>query len=163
VIVVVKTKMKRRSSKIGKKQSRKMKGALSNSTTRHLQLQLGQVSLIPLNQPSSITSSAVSRFQNLLDSEPPNASSSRVPLTDDAVAVVDDRDCILSQDFFWYSSYYPYRIFQFRFLFRSHCSFFVPGSTPDYITPDNPHSLNGFDCDMVMYFKLLMSWLLPLH
>ncbi|KAG2406601.1 hypothetical protein LR48_Vigan11g077300 [Vigna angularis] len=138
--------MKGKSHKIGKKQSRKMKGALTNSTTRHLQLQLGQVSLIPLNQPSSTTSSDVSCFQNLLHSEPPNTSSSRVPLTDDSFA--DDRYCILSQDFFWYLSYYPYRILRFRFLFRSRGSFFVPGSTPDYITPDNQHTLNGFDCDM---------------
>ncbi|ESW35080.1 hypothetical protein PHAVU_001G204900 [Phaseolus vulgaris] len=110
--------MKGKSHKIGKKQSRKMKGALCNSNTRQLQLQLGQVSLIPLNQPSSTTSSSVSCFQNPLDSEPPNASSSCVVLTADAVA--DDRDGILSQDFF---------------------------CTPDYITPDNQNIFNGFDCD----------------
>ena len=93
-----------------------MKGALSTTTntTRHLQLQLGQVSLIPLQQPSSTTattSSAVSCFQNLLDAEAPNASSSRVALIDNAAAAAaDDRDCILSQDFFWYySSSYPFQ------------------------------------------------------
>jgi len=153
--------MKGKSRKIGKKQSRKMKGALCNSSTRHLQLQLGQVSLVPLNQPSSTTSSAVSCFQNPLDSEPPNASSSRVVLTDDAVA--DDRDCILSQDFFWYSSYYPYRFRDFEFYLSLTLFLAVPGSTPDYITPDNQHILNGFDCDRVMYFKLIMSWFLPLR
>ncbi|KAG5055856.1 hypothetical protein AAZX31_03G191700 [Glycine max] len=122
---MVKMKGKSQSQRIGKK-SRKMKGALSTTTntTRHLQLQLGQVSLIPLQQPSSTTattSSAVSCFQNLLDAEAPNASSSRVALIDNAAAAAaDDRDCILSQDFF---------------------------CTPDYITPDNQNVFNGFDCD----------------
>ncbi|TKY61804.1 Wee protein kinase [Spatholobus suberectus] len=115
--------MKGKSNRIGKKQSRKMKGTLGSSTTRHLQLQLGQVSLFNLHQSSSTSSSAVSRFQNLLDAEAPDASSSRVPVTDDAAtaAAADDRDFILSQDFF---------------------------CTPDYITPDNQHILNGFDCNM---------------
>ncbi|XP_061369393.1 wee1-like protein kinase [Gastrolobium bilobum] len=113
--------MKRKSqNRIGKKERRKMKGALCNSTTRQLQLQLGQVSLIPLH-PKSSTSSAVSRFQNLLDAKPNDASSSRVTVPDDAATVDADRDFILSQDFF---------------------------CTPDYITPDNQNILNGFNCNM---------------
>nr|KYP71335.1 Wee1-like protein kinase [Cajanus cajan] len=84
---MVKTKMKGKSNGIGKKQSRKMKGTLSNTTTRHLQLKLGQVSLFPLQ------SSASSAFQNLLDAQPPHQSSSHA---DDTT----DRDFILSQDFF---------------------------------------------------------------
>ena len=96
---------KRKSQRIGKKERQvsklKMKGSLS--TTSHLQLQLGQVSLFPLRNPSS---AAPSRFQNLLDAEAhdpnPPASSSHVTVNDDAVdASMDDRDFILSQDFFW--------------------------------------------------------------
>lgn len=58
-----------------------VKGTLSN----HLMVQLDQVSLKP------------SRFQKLLDSE---AHSESLPLDFDADAV-DDKDFILSQDFFW--------------------------------------------------------------
>ncbi|KAL2345395.1 hypothetical protein Fmac_006680 [Flemingia macrophylla] len=81
-------KMKGKSNGTGKKQRRKMKGTLSSTTTRHLQLKLGQVSLFP-NQ-----SSASSAFQNLLDAEAPDESSSRI--ADDDAAVT----AILSQDFF---------------------------------------------------------------
>ncbi|KAK7337421.1 hypothetical protein VNO77_17995 [Canavalia gladiata] len=108
-------KMKGKSHRIVKKERSKMKGTLCGNTTKHLQLQLGQ---FLHHQPSS-TSSAVSCFQNLLDAQAHDASSSHVPVTDDDVAV-DDRDFILSQDFF---------------------------CTPDYITPDNQHIFNGFDCD----------------
>ncbi|KAI4301375.1 hypothetical protein L6164_034660 [Bauhinia variegata] len=103
--------MKRRSHKrsIGdnsrRKEGSKMKGTLS----RHLQGQLGQVS--------------VSRFQNLLEAEvdQTNLPSSSSRGMDDVLDVnVDDKDCILSQDFF---------------------------CTPDYITPDNQHIFNSLDCN----------------
>ncbi|KHN28212.1 Wee1-like protein kinase [Glycine soja] len=92
---MVKMKGKSQSQRIGKK-SRKMKGALSTTTntTRHLQLQLGQVSLIPLQQPSSTTattSSAVSCFQNLLDAEAPNATPDYI--TPDNQNVFNGFDC----------------------------------------------------------------------
>ncbi|KAG5032792.1 hypothetical protein JHK85_016774 [Glycine max] len=38
---------------------------------------------------------------NLLDAEGPNASSSRMVLTNYAATASDNRDYILSQDFFW--------------------------------------------------------------
>ncbi|WJZ90299.1 hypothetical protein VitviT2T_009452 [Vitis vinifera] len=68
-----------------------MKGTLA----RHLTVQLGQVS----------------RCQNLLESE---------STVDNIDADVDDKDFILSQDFF---------------------------CTPDYITPDGQNILNGLDCN----------------
>ncbi|RZC09002.1 hypothetical protein D0Y65_015633 [Glycine soja] len=63
---------------------------------------------------------------NLLDVEGPNASSSRVALTDYAATVVDNRDYILSQDFF--------------------CTLY-------YITRDNHNVFNGFDCDRTSKFR----------
>lgn len=75
-----------------------VKGTLSN----HLMVQLDQVSLKP------------SRFQKLLDSE---AHSESLPLDFDA-DVVDDKDFILSQDFF---------------------------CTPDYITPEMPAIASSVD------------------
>ncbi|KAK7303841.1 hypothetical protein RJT34_14758 [Clitoria ternatea] len=110
-MVLVK-KMKTKSRGIGKKEKRNMKGTLgNNNTTRHLQLQLGQVSFFPLRQPSS------ARFQNA----EAHGSSSNPTITDDAAAAVaDDRDFILSQDFF---------------------------CTPDYITPDNQNILKTLDFD----------------
>ncbi|XP_057439305.1 wee1-like protein kinase [Lotus japonicus] len=94
--------MKRKTQNgIRKNERRKMKGTLS---TKHLQLQLNQISLFPILPTSSTTSSA---FHNLLDSEPHAGADPS-----------DDRDFILSQDFF---------------------------CTPDYITPDNQHILNGLD------------------
>ncbi|KAH6757330.1 WEE1-like kinase [Perilla frutescens var. hirtella] len=75
-----------------------VKGTLSN----HLMVQLDQVSLNP------------SRFQKLLDSE---AHSDSLPLDFDADAV-DDKDFILSQDFF---------------------------CTPDYITPEMPAIASNVD------------------
>ncbi|XP_052118741.1 wee1-like protein kinase isoform X1 [Arachis duranensis] len=111
---------KRKSQRIGKKERSKFtmkKGTLS--TTSHLQLQLGQVSLFPLLHPPSSSSASApsSRFQSLLDAEShrPNP-----PAVNDNNNASDDRDCILSQDFF---------------------------CTPDYITPDN-QNFNGLDFNM---------------
>ncbi|MED6106763.1 Mitosis inhibitor protein kinase wee1 [Stylosanthes scabra] len=114
-------KRKRKSQRrIGKKERNKFtmeKGTLS--TTSHLHLQLGQVSLFPLlHPPSSSTSVSApsSCFQSLLDAEShrPNSPASSSTEND----ALDDRDFILSQDFF---------------------------CTPDYITPDNQNTFNGFD------------------
>lgn len=90
------------------------------SNTRQLQLQLSKFSLKQYKPlpTTTITSSAVSRFQNLLDSEANQNPSIRV--TNDATDA-DLRDGILSQDFF---------------------------CTPDYITPDNQRILNGVDFNM---------------
>ncbi|XP_054800919.1 wee1-like protein kinase isoform X2 [Prosopis cineraria] len=100
----------------GSRETGKMKGTLA----KHLQNQLGQVSLFPLHQQSS--SSAIPRFQNLLEAE---ARDSNLPSSSHALdhmvdANVDDKDFILSQDFF---------------------------CTPDYITPDNQYIFNGLDCN----------------
>ncbi|KAE8009544.1 hypothetical protein FH972_005976 [Carpinus fangiana] len=98
----------------GKRRSREMEGTLA----RRLQVQLGQVSVAPFHhhQASSSTSSSLSNapslFQKLLEQE----AAAEANLSSDADA--DEKDFILSQDFF---------------------------CTPDYITPDNQNLLNGFD------------------
>ncbi|XVF72580.1 hypothetical protein PTKIN_Ptkin12aG0132400 [Pterospermum kingtungense] len=101
--------MKRRVVKRGSNRRRgesgKMKGTLGLG--RHIQ--------VKLHQSSSATSSSLFT-RNLLDSEPDNPLSSSLDLD----AAADDKDFILSQDFF---------------------------CTPDYITPDNQNLMNGFDCN----------------
>ncbi|XP_050364401.1 wee1-like protein kinase [Argentina anserina] len=64
---------------------------------------------------SSFTNSDPARFQSLLDSGLPSSSA----LGADVDPSSDDKDGILSQDFF---------------------------CTPDYITPENQNTFNGFDC-----------------
>jgi len=73
---------------------------LGASNTRQLQLQLSKFSLKQYKPlpTTTITSSALSHFQNLLDSEANQNPSIRV--TNDATEP-DLRDGILSQDFFW--------------------------------------------------------------
>ncbi|KAL5561516.1 hypothetical protein UlMin_031263 [Ulmus minor] len=93
-----------------------MKGTL----VRHLQVQLGQ----NLQQSSpilSLKSSNPTSFQSLIESE---ASESLLPSSSprnaDPDSNLDDKDFILSQDFF---------------------------CTPDYITPDNQNIFKGFDAN----------------
>lgn len=83
-----------------------MKGTLA----RHFQVQLGYSSSIQHQSFSSTSSS--SRLQNHLESVSQDATLS--------AADVDDKDLILTQDFF---------------------------CTPDYITPVNQNSMSGFDCN----------------
>lgn len=91
-----------------------MKGALAR-------LQLGESHQLSFPTSSKLSSSNSSRFQNLLDSGAADAIlPSSSPLGTDLDPNFDDRDFILSQDFF---------------------------CTPDYITPDNQHTLNGWDCN----------------
>ncbi|XP_038876752.1 wee1-like protein kinase [Benincasa hispida] len=95
---------------------KKMKGTL----TRHLQVQLGQVSLAPLHLHRSSSSAAASTaacFQDLPESEAPPTVNASDALPSPSPNF-EDRDFILSQDFF---------------------------CTPDYITPDNQNLLNGVD------------------
>lgn len=73
---------------------KKMKGAL----TRHLQVQLGQVSLAPLHPNRA--SSAASCFQDLPESEAPATVNGSDALPSSSPNF-EDRDFILSQDFFW--------------------------------------------------------------
>ncbi|KAH1081274.1 hypothetical protein J1N35_021035 [Gossypium stocksii] len=94
--------MKRRGAK---RPSNKMKGTLG----KHFQVQFHH------HQSSSATSSSIFP-RNLLDFGSQDDPSTSVPDLDAA----DDKDFILSQDFF---------------------------CTPDYITPDNQHLMNGFDCN----------------
>ncbi|KAG6593183.1 Wee1-like protein kinase, partial [Cucurbita argyrosperma subsp. sororia] len=91
---------------------KKMKGTL----TRHLQVQLGQVSLAPLHHQRS--SSTAACFQDLPESEAMATVNDSGALPSSSTNF-EDRDFILSQDFF---------------------------CTPDYITPDNQNLLNGVDC-----------------
>ncbi|KAA3475061.1 wee1-like protein kinase [Gossypium australe] len=93
--------MKRRGAK---RPSNKMKGTLG----KHFQVQFHH------HQSSSATSSSIFT-RNLLDFGSQDDPSTSVPDLDAA----DDKDFILSQDFF---------------------------CTPDYITPDNQNLMNGFDC-----------------
>ncbi|CAJ2632052.1 unnamed protein product [Trifolium pratense] len=108
--------MKKKTPKTTTK-GRSKKLPLSASNTRQLQLQLSKFSLTQYKPLLPTTSSTISRFQNLLDSEAIENPSSCVRVTNDATEA-DQRDFILSQDFF---------------------------CTPDYITPDNQRILNGLD------------------
>ncbi|PSS14665.1 Wee1-like protein kinase [Actinidia chinensis var. chinensis] len=87
------------------REKKRMKGSLA------IVKQLGQVSLVSLLQQSSSESKAQS-------AESQSLSSSSLSLDFDAIA--DDKDCILSQDFF---------------------------CTPDYITPDGQYISNSLDCN----------------
>ncbi|KAI7991974.1 Wee1-like protein kinase [Camellia lanceoleosa] len=100
---------------------------MKGSVARHLTVQkLGHVSFKPLQQQSSfsISLSDSFRFQSLLESEAQSADSlipsSSPPLDIDIDSNVDDKDFILSQDFF---------------------------CTPDYITPDGQYISNSLDCN----------------
>ncbi|KAI5680413.1 hypothetical protein M9H77_01640 [Catharanthus roseus] len=84
------------------KDSDKMKGSLSTHLTAHL----GQVVLMPIKSQSS------SRFHSVIDSEAENQLPSTSSVNFDSSAIdMDEKDFILSQEFF---------------------------CTPDYITPDLP-------------------------
>ncbi|KAM1449609.1 hypothetical protein ACFX1R_009280 [Malus domestica] len=88
---------------------REMKGALPR-------LQLGETH----HSAFSTSSSNPSRFQNLLEAGAADGNlPSSAPLGTDVDPSFDDREFILSQDFF---------------------------CTPDYITPDNQPMVNGWDC-----------------
>ncbi|XP_010522772.1 PREDICTED: wee1-like protein kinase [Tarenaya hassleriana] len=94
------------------KKNRKMNGPLE----RHLQLQLEQFSKLPFGGHHQSANAASSAFQNLLDSESSELRSQLDAVDGDPGG--DEKDFILSQDFF---------------------------CTPDYITPDNQNLLNGLD------------------
>lgn len=85
-----------------------MKGTL----TRQLQVQLGQVLVAPfqLHHQSSSTSSSLSNpsfFQSILEQEPVESNLPSSSCADaDADANEDEKDFILSQDFFWYSNFF---------------------------------------------------------
>ncbi|KAG7970788.1 hypothetical protein I3843_07G101900 [Carya illinoinensis] len=106
------------------KRRREMKGTLARQLQ---QVQLGQASLVPFqlhHQSSSSASSSLSNpsfFHNILGQD---AADVNLPSLSgagaNADAHADDRDFILSQDFF---------------------------CTPDYITPDDQNVLNVFDCN----------------
>ncbi|OAY61784.1 wee1-like protein kinase isoform X1 [Manihot esculenta] len=105
-----------------RRKSSKMKGTLA----KHLQVQLGEVSVLPFQfQQSSSSTTAVSNssslLQNLLDSE---ASDPQLHYLKENPSIgnidIDEKDFILSQDLF---------------------------CTPDYITPVDQILLNSFDCN----------------
>ncbi|KDP28112.1 hypothetical protein JCGZ_13883 [Jatropha curcas] len=114
----MKRKTLKRSSK-KRRESNEMKGTLA----RHFQVQLGQVSLVPLQYQQSSSSASVSNssssFKNLIDSEDADLQF-RSSLDNPSIKEVDidEKDFILSQDFF---------------------------CTPDYITPVDQNLLNSFD------------------
>ncbi|KAI4349635.1 hypothetical protein L6164_010200 [Bauhinia variegata] len=103
--------MKRRSHErsSGRRENSKMKVTPAG----HLQVQQGQISAFPLQHhrsSSSFPPTAVSPFQNLLEAEVDrtNLMSSSSRAVEKAIEVnVDDKDCILSQDFFWTISLAP--------------------------------------------------------
>lgn len=94
-----------------------MKGSLAK---KHLTVQLGQVALMPLRQQQN-----TSRFHNFLDSDSDSETQkfpSTSPLDFDADAIItDEKDFILSQDFFWFEFLLILHIilFRFEFLFDS--------------------------------------------
>ncbi|KAF5175355.1 Wee1-like protein kinase [Thalictrum thalictroides] len=94
-----------------------------STLARHLSVQLGQVSLIPLLQQSSSSSSTTtsnpSRFQKFLEEKLDGHRSSSLSIEHLDNNCLDDKDCILSQDFF---------------------------CTPDYITPDG-QQISYLDCN----------------
>ncbi|PIA44559.1 hypothetical protein AQUCO_01700272v1 [Aquilegia coerulea] len=96
-----------------------------STLARHLSVQLGQVSLLPLLQQTSSSSSSTtttsnsSRFQKLLEEKLDGHRSSSLSLDHLDNNCLDDKDCILSQDFF---------------------------CTPDYITPDG-QQISNLDCN----------------
>lgn len=107
----MRTKTVKRSSR--RKETNTLKGTLAG----HLKAQLGKASFFPHHlQNQSLNTSSLSkpsRFQSLLDSEANDAHlPSSSPLHNDADSNLDEKDVILSQDFF---------------------------CTPDYITPDDQH------------------------
>lgn len=79
-----------------------MKASLASHLTVQ-QLQLGKISFMPLQQESSLSNP--SRFQNLLESEAAAAAAADWNLPSSSTADVDshgdEKDFILSQDFFW--------------------------------------------------------------
>ncbi|XP_065861302.1 wee1-like protein kinase isoform X2 [Euphorbia lathyris] len=103
-------------------ETKKMKGTLA----RHLQVQLGQISVIPLKYQQSSSSTSIpkpsSLFQNLLDSEATDKQFHSLSENPTVAADIDldDKHFILSQDFF---------------------------CTPDYITPVDQNLLNSLDCN----------------
>nr|DAD33372.1 TPA_asm: hypothetical protein HUJ06_012223 [Nelumbo nucifera] len=114
--------MKRRTLRRSRREGSKMKGTVA----RQFPVQLGQVSLLPFQQPSS--SSNPYRFQKLLEAErneeeeqpKPSSLSLDVDADLDVDFSLDEKDFILSQDFF---------------------------CTPDYITPDGQQISNSLDCN----------------
>ncbi|KAL5791756.1 hypothetical protein ACOSP7_000350 [Xanthoceras sorbifolium] len=101
--------LKKNSGDKRRREESKMKGTLA----RHLQVQLGFPSSC---SASSSTANPSSRFQNLLESVAEDSTFA----SDVVDGCLDDKDFILSQDFF---------------------------CTPDYITPDNQNLLISFDCN----------------
>ncbi|XP_050238909.1 wee1-like protein kinase [Mercurialis annua] len=101
-----------------KRKESKMKGTLA----RHLQVQLGQVSAIPFHQyqqkQSSFFTSASSKSTVFQESEATD-DDPQLRFENPSVGDGDEKDFILSQDFF---------------------------CTPDYITPVDQNLLNSFDC-----------------
>lgn len=99
-----------------------MKGSLA----RHLSVQLGQISfkppIHPINSNNNNQNNNGSRFQNLLDDDEVHLASDSVPSISakvldfdfDADVTVDEKDNILSQDFFWYFSDF---LFNFSYFF----------------------------------------------
>ncbi|KAK4492577.1 hypothetical protein RD792_003392 [Penstemon davidsonii] len=111
----------KRSSAYTKRQRKSFNIMVKGSLANHLTVQLDQVSL---NLP--LQSAKPSRFQKLIESE---AHSESVPLDFDHEAdAADEKDFILSQDFF---------------------------CTPDYITPEMPAMQNNLDWDKISQATLL--------
>ena len=88
----------------GNRRTRKRRGGSScemkGTLARHLQVQ--QISLVPLQlQQSNSTNAKSSRFQNLLDCESAEPRLNASVSAGDGVVDVEDKEFILSQDFFW--------------------------------------------------------------
>ncbi|XP_057965795.1 wee1-like protein kinase [Malania oleifera] len=113
--------------KIGRSGRRERRGKMKGAVAKHLSVQLGQVSLLAFEHQKFCASAKPYQFQTLLDSEASEAvqpnvlASSSVDIDADVDVNAEDKEFILSQDFF---------------------------CTPDYITPDGQYMSNSLDCNM---------------
>lgn len=113
--------LKRSKTNTIKKDTKKCKPGLNKgSLAAHLSMQLGQVSLFVRNHQSPTLNLAnSSRFQALLDSEAEESQRNVVAMEAEAIDFDfgvenrDDKEFILSQDFFWYFSSLKFDFYEF--------------------------------------------------
>lgn len=117
----MKRKLFRSSSNRIRRRGKDKKNTMKGSLTTHLSVQLGNVSLLPHQQQIS-----ASRLNGFVDSQAEKQlPSTSLALDFDSTADVDEKDFILSQDFFWYDIF---TIFVLSILF-SFCVLFISSPT----------------------------------
>lgn len=123
----MKRKLFRSSSNRIRRRGKDKKNTMKGSLTTHLSVQLGNVSLLPHQQQIS-----ASRFNEFVDSQAEKQlPSTSLALDFDTTADVDEKDFILSQDFFWYDFWLYldiFTVFVLSILF-SFCLLFISSPT----------------------------------